>query len=79
MAQLAPVLLPKPDASDPPVEAVELGVARVESSKATMKLPEGWGVVLPDAIHEKSNWATLDETLPVQGWRPEQRAQAGGA
>jgi tetratricopeptide (TPR) repeat protein len=62
LAQLSPVLLTKPDESDPPVEAIELGVPRVESSKATMKLPEGWGTVLPDAIHEESKWATLDET-----------------
>ena len=27
-----------------------------------MKLPEGWGVELPEAVHAKSPYATLDET-----------------
>jgi tetratricopeptide (TPR) repeat protein len=28
-----------------------------------MKLPEGWGVELPEAVHAKSAYATLDETF----------------
>jgi transglutaminase-like putative cysteine protease/tetratricopeptide (TPR) repeat protein len=60
--QLGPVQLPRPDQKDPPVESLQLGVPRVESSKSAMKLPEGWGVELPEAVHVKSKWATYDET-----------------
>jgi tetratricopeptide (TPR) repeat protein len=60
--QLAPVALPQVDDKEPPVESLALGVPRVESSSSAMKLPEGWGVELPEAIHAKSPWATYDLT-----------------
>ena len=60
--QLAPVSLPRPDDKNPPVEFLLLGTPRVESSKSLMKLPEGWGAELPEAVHVKSRWATIDET-----------------
>jgi tetratricopeptide (TPR) repeat protein len=60
--QLAPVQLPRPDEKDPPVESLQLGTPRVESSKSAMKLPAGWGVEFPEAVHVKSKWATIDET-----------------
>lgn len=60
--QIAPVLLPRPDDKDPPVRAISLGVPRVETSTSAMKLPDGWGVELPEAIHAKSFYATYDET-----------------
>jgi tetratricopeptide (TPR) repeat protein len=60
--QLSPVLLPRPDEKEPPVESIALGVPRVESSKSAMTLPEGWGVEFPEAVHAKSRWATYDET-----------------
>ena len=62
IAQLYPVMLPKPDTNDPPVESLALGVPRVETSTSTMTLPEGWEVELPNGVHEKSNWATYDLT-----------------
>ena len=62
VAQLYPVVLPKPDKKEPPVEALQLGVPRVEMSKAAMTLPEGWGVELPEAVHEKSAWVSYDQT-----------------
>ena len=62
VAQLYPVMLPKPDEKEPPVEALQLGVPRVETSKAEMTLPEGWGVELPEAVHEKSAWVNYDLT-----------------
>jgi tetratricopeptide (TPR) repeat protein len=60
--QLAPVSLPKPDEKEPPVRAIQLGVPRLETSTAEMKLPEGWGVELPEAVHAKSVYVTYDET-----------------
>ena len=60
--QLSPVSLRKLDEKEPTVSAVELGVPRVEKSESTMKLPEGWTVVLPEPVHVKSKYATLDET-----------------
>jgi tetratricopeptide (TPR) repeat protein len=39
-----------------------LGVPRVESSTSALKLPDGWGVELPEAVHAKSAYATYDET-----------------
>ncbi|MEO6807225.1 MAG: DUF3857 domain-containing protein, partial [Edaphobacter sp.] len=60
--QLAPVTLPQLDEKTPPVQSIALGVPRVETSTAAMKLPEGWGVELPEAVHAKSAYATYDET-----------------
>lgn len=60
--QLAPVDLPQIDEKEPPVQAIALGVPRVETSTSAMKLPEGWGVELPEAVHAKSAYVTYDET-----------------
>jgi tetratricopeptide (TPR) repeat protein len=60
--QIAPVSLPRPDESDPPVHAISLGVPRTEISTAAMKLPEHWIAELPEPVHAKSPWATYDET-----------------
>jgi predicted transglutaminase-like cysteine proteinase len=40
--QMAPVELPAVDEKDPPVQALELGTPRTETSTAEMKLPAGW-------------------------------------
>jgi tetratricopeptide (TPR) repeat protein len=60
--QLAPNSLPQLDEKEPPVQAIALGVPRVETSTAAMKLPDGWGVELPEAVHAKSAFATYDQT-----------------
>ncbi len=60
--QLAPVGLPIPNESDPPVVSLELGSPRVETSDAAMTLPEGWRAELPEAVHERSTWVTYDLT-----------------
>jgi hypothetical protein len=60
--QLAPVYLPQTDEKEPPVQAIALGVPRVETSTSAIKLPDGWGVELPEAVHAKSPYATYDET-----------------
>ena len=58
--QLAPVMLPSVDEKEPPVQALRLGAPRTETSTAEMKLPAGWTAELPEAIHEKSAFATYD-------------------
>jgi tetratricopeptide (TPR) repeat protein len=60
--QLAPVGMPQVDDKEPPVQSISLGVPRVEESSSAMKLPDGWGVELPEAVHAKSAFATLDQT-----------------
>lgn len=60
--QLAPVDLSRPDDATPPVSSIQLGTLREESSTSAMKLPDGWGVELPEAVHQKSEYATYDET-----------------
>ena len=61
VAQFAPSELPQIDEKEPPVQEIALGVPRVMTSNSQMKLPEGWGAVLPDPIHTKSAYATFDE------------------
>jgi tetratricopeptide (TPR) repeat protein len=48
--------------SDPPTQSINLGVPHVESSTSQLKIPDGWGVVLPEAVHSKCIYATYDET-----------------
>ncbi len=63
--QVMPVSLPvlsKDADKEPPVHSILLGVPHVESSTSAMKIPDGWGAILPEAIHAKSPWATFDET-----------------
>jgi tetratricopeptide (TPR) repeat protein len=62
VAQFAPLNLPQINEKEPPVQSIALGGPRVETSTATMKLPEGWSAVLPDPIHTKSAYATFDES-----------------
>ncbi len=58
---VAPTLLPRVEEEDPPVQALWLGPSRIEHSSSELKLPEGWGAVLPEAIHAKSAWARYDQ------------------
>ncbi|WP_260735102.1 DUF3857 domain-containing protein [Tunturiibacter lichenicola] len=60
--QLAPVFLPQVNDKEPPVQSILLGIPRVETSTSAMKLPDGWGVELPEAIHKSSAYATYDQT-----------------
>jgi tetratricopeptide (TPR) repeat protein len=64
--QLAPVELPQVDEKEPPIQAIPLGVPRVNISTSAMKLPDGWGAELPDAIHAKSAYASYDETYRIE-------------
>ncbi len=60
--QFTAVQLPKADEKAPPIRAILLGVPKTETSTTSLKLPEGWGVELPIAVHERSAFATYDET-----------------
>jgi len=62
LPQLPPVSLPLIDEKDPPVATINLGTPRTEVSDAELKLPDGWGVELPEALHAKSDFATFDLT-----------------
>ncbi len=60
--QLLPIGLGPVDEKDPPHQSIPLGQLTTNTSTAEMKLPEGWGAELPEAVHEKTAFATYDET-----------------
>jgi transglutaminase-like putative cysteine protease/tetratricopeptide (TPR) repeat protein len=60
--QIAPVSLPRFADTNPLVRSLDLGSLRVETSKASMKLPEAWEAILPEAVHLKCPYATYDQT-----------------
>jgi tetratricopeptide (TPR) repeat protein len=60
--QVAPVALVRFSDSDPLVRDLVLGTPRVETSHAAIKIPDGWGTVLPEASHHKCAYVTYDET-----------------
>ena len=63
MGSLLPnVNLPSIDEKNPPKQEIDLGGRRTQVAKSTVKLPPGYGVELPDAIHLKTTFATFDET-----------------
>jgi uncharacterized protein HemY len=66
IAQLAPVTLPVPDLKDPPIRALNLGIPRIETSTAAMKLPDGWSAELPEAVHAHSTYANWDQTYRLE-------------
>jgi len=61
--QLLPVNLPMVDENEPPVATILIGAPHTEISDSEMKLPPGWTAELPEAIHEKTAWATYDQTF----------------
>ena len=60
--QLLPVGLGPVDEKDPPHRSIPLGMLTSNTSNAEMKLPDGWSAELPEAVHEKTDFATYDET-----------------
>ena len=60
--QLPPLPFPRVNEKEPPVAAINLGELHTEISTAEMKLPEGWSVELPEAVHQKQSYATYDVT-----------------
>jgi tetratricopeptide (TPR) repeat protein len=66
LPQLAPVTLPMVNEKEPPTAPINLDTPRTEESKAEMKLPDGWGAELPEAVHEKTAFATYDMTYKFE-------------
>jgi tetratricopeptide (TPR) repeat protein len=59
--------VPIPDDKDPPTEPIDLGQPHVDTTKTILTLPDGWGVLLPDAIHQKNPYITFDKTYKIEG------------
>lgn len=49
-----------------PEDEIDLGAPRTESVISRIKLPAGFGADLPDAVHVKTPFATLDKTYKLQ-------------
>ena len=64
--QVAPVGLPRYGDTDPLIQDLNLGTPHVETSHAAMKIPDGWGAVLPEASHHKCAYVTYDETYRIE-------------
>ena len=60
------VAIPSIDKDKPPKEEIDFGGRHTQSAKSTVRLPEGYGVELPDPIHLKTTFATFDETYQVK-------------
>lgn len=60
--ELIPVYLPVVDEKNPPQVPIDLGVKRIETVKTEMKLPNGWGATLPDAVHVHTSFVNFDKT-----------------
>jgi tetratricopeptide (TPR) repeat protein len=54
--------LPSIDEKKPPKQEIDFGGRHTQTAKSTVKLPTGYGVELPDAIHLKTVFATFDQT-----------------
>jgi tetratricopeptide (TPR) repeat protein len=52
-ATFGPTLLPIVDKADLPRSPLELGTPRTDSSKLEMKLPQGWDMEVPEAVHQQ--------------------------
>lgn len=66
LPQLPPAGLAIFDDKDPPVSSFDVGTVHVETDRTVMKLPPGWGAELPENIHAKSAFATLDKTYKLE-------------
>jgi Flp pilus assembly protein TadD/transglutaminase-like putative cysteine protease len=45
---------------------LDLGAARTELAVSRIRLPEGYGADLPDAVHAKTGFATFDKTYKLE-------------
>lgn len=66
---LFPVLFINPidDKYPPKKQPIQLGEPHVETSLAIITLPSGWGAQLPEAVHQKTPYITLDKTYKMDG------------
>jgi tetratricopeptide (TPR) repeat protein len=61
-ALFGPMLLPMVDKKDLPHIPLDLGVPRTDSSTLELKLPAGWSMELPEAVHQHAPYANCDVT-----------------
>jgi hypothetical protein len=60
------VYITQVDEKNPPKKyPIDLGMPRVDTSISTIKLPDGWGAELPNAVHEHTAFATFDKTYKL--------------
>ena len=60
------VYIAQVDEKNPPKKyPMNLGIPRVDTSISTIKLPDGWGAELPNAVHEHTAFATFDKTYKL--------------
>ena len=64
--QVMPAVLPRVTDIDPPVHAIQLGIPRSEVSTSTLKLPDGWSAVMPQAVHAECVYGTYDMTFRLE-------------
>ncbi|HWG17034.1 MAG TPA: DUF3857 and transglutaminase domain-containing protein, partial [Acidobacteriaceae bacterium] len=50
----------------PPIEAVQLGAPRTETSTVKMQLPKGWSAELPETVHAHTPFANVDVTYHIE-------------
>jgi tetratricopeptide (TPR) repeat protein len=60
------VNLPSIDEKKPPKEEINFGGRHIQTAKSTVRLPAGYSVELPDAIHLKTTFATFDQTYRIE-------------
>ena len=65
-AAFGPMLLPAIDKKNLPRLPIELGASRTDSSTLELKLPKGWNMELPEAIHEHTPRANCDVTYRLK-------------
>ncbi len=61
-AIFGPTLLPAIDKKELPHSSLQLGALRSDASTIEMKLPQGWDIELPEALHEHTPYANCDVT-----------------
>jgi tetratricopeptide (TPR) repeat protein len=66
LPQLVPVTLPRYADKDPLIRVLDLAFPRIEISHAAMKVPEGWGAEVPEAVHLKCPYVTIDITYRLE-------------
>lgn len=53
--------------SSAPQEDIQLGAPRTLTATSRIRLPEDWHTDLPDPVHEKTDFATVDKTYRFDG------------
>jgi tetratricopeptide (TPR) repeat protein len=66
-ASFGPTFLQQVDKKDLPHAPLQLGGLRTDSSTLEEKLPQGWNMELPEAIHQHASFADCDVTYRLQG------------